>query len=114
MGKDRRMDRVRYLTKGLLCDLNNQAIELKLENHLSRGAVSRLPADMRFPVVDHFLQADSSVRLEVGLSITGRTGFIDVSVEDFSKLPEVECRITAELVDALEELSMREGMGRLH
>lgn len=108
------MDRVRYLTKGLLCDLNNQAIELKLENHLSRGTVSRLPAGMRFPVVDHFLQADSSVRLEVGLSITGRTGFIDISVEEFAKLPELECHITPELIDALDELSKSAGMGTIH
>jgi hypothetical protein len=100
--KDRHiMERFRYLTKELLTDLNDQAIMVRAENHLSRGTVKRLP-DMNFPVVNHFLQADSSVRLEIGLSFEGRTGFVDVSVAEFVKLPEVQYDIPPE---ALEELS---------
>ena len=79
----------KYLTYERFEDLNKKAVRRELNRSLY---FDRLPIseDDVFPISFSLIHNDKEMRCEVVLNAEGETAWLDMSLQDYSGLPEVE------------------------
>lgn len=84
------MKTIRVLTKTLLTRLNRRAIVLNLNRSLRMSSLKRLPDTQVFPVTEALLHNDDHMRVTIILNEAGDRGVLDISLDEFNKLPTVQ------------------------
>ena len=82
--------KLRFITKDLLIEINNKAVEQRRQRSLIEKHVAELP-DLQYPILMVMTRQDYSIRVMILLT-DGKTFEhyvqLDMSFEDFGRLPE--------------------------
>jgi hypothetical protein len=79
----------KFLTYTSFEELNEKAVR----NRLNRSVwLNKLPVDVhdKFPIVLTLVHNDVEMRCEVVLNREGETAWLDMSFDDYNRLPEIE------------------------
>lgn len=85
--------KVKYLTKDLLIDVNEEAIKSKRNRTLYTEKLRELPDGLVFPVGMNLLHNDWEVRAQITVGPSAdklQHVWLDMPIETFNKLPEME------------------------
>ena len=78
--------RITYATKGLLRDLNRQAIENQFECQWEPNSLETLP-EAWYPICGASEVEDEIIRAEIVVDIGGTCAAMDMTLEEFNHLP---------------------------
>jgi hypothetical protein len=85
--------KVKYLTRALLIDVNEEAVKSGRSRTLHTEKLRKLPEDLVFPVGMNLLHNDWEIRAQIAVGPSAdklQHVWLDMPIETFNKLPEVE------------------------
>lgn len=87
------MRKVKYFTRELLIEVNEEAIKSKRNRTLYTEKLRDLPEDLVFPVGFNMLHNDLEIRAQITVGPSAdklQSVWLDMPIETFNRLPEVD------------------------
>ena len=85
--------KVKYFTRDLLIDVNEEAIKSRRSRTLHTDRLRKLPDNLVFPVGMNMLHNDWEVRTQIAVGPSAdklQMVWLDMPIETYNRLPEVE------------------------